>query len=57
MLPNGTPTDLMVVILHTDKLFSYIETKDMIDQTKFPPQVVSTYPVEKPNKNDTTKRE
>ena len=57
MLHDGTATNLMVVILHTNILFSYLQVTDMMQQGKFPPQVVSTYPVEKPKKNDSTKRE
>ena len=56
-LRDGTATDLMVVILHTDILFSYLREKDMTQQGKFPPQVVSAYPVAAPKKNDSTKRE
>ena len=42
-LRDGTATDLMVVILHTDILFSYLREKDVTQQGKFPPQVISAY--------------
>ena len=40
----------MVVILHSDILLSYVQVKDMMQEGKFPLQVVSAYPVEKLNK-------
>ena len=56
-LRDGMATDVMVVILHTDILFSYLREKDMTQQGKFPLQVVLAYPVAALKKNDSTKRE
>ena len=56
-LRDGMATDLMVVIIHTDILFSLLQEKDMTQKGKFPPQVISAYPVPAPKKNDSTKCE
>ena len=56
-LQDGMATNLMVVILHMDILFSYVHATHMTQQGNFQPQVVSAYPVEKPKKNDSTKCE
>ena len=54
---DGMKTKLLVVIVHMDILFTFVPIEDKREDRKFKTQVVSAYPIEKPDTADSTQHE